>query len=222
MPVQFLTTMWSVLREARKSSPVALDEIVRRYRGPVYEYLRQRGLQDADADDLVQEVFVRACSESFLARADASKGRFRTLLLAVANHVLASDWRARLAAKRGGGAGVASLEQGNGDVFAMVQPAGADVRDDVYHRLWAENLVKEAVEKLQVREDQHRAITLFYFDGKTQREIADALGCKEKDVENMLADARKRMRRWISEAIEEYTSSRREYEQEIAELSRHL
>ena len=63
-PIHFLTTVWSVIREAKADPAQALEHIVRRYRDPIYLYLRQRGLQDADAEDLVQDVFSRVCDES--------------------------------------------------------------------------------------------------------------------------------------------------------------
>jgi sigma-70-like protein len=77
------TTVWSTLLKVRRDPARVKDLVVRRYRQPVYEFALQRGLPPEDADDVAQEVFLRVCREEFLEKADRTRGRFRTLLLAV-------------------------------------------------------------------------------------------------------------------------------------------
>lgn len=216
MSIEFRTTIWSVIRDAQRDPGLAHEEIVRRYYPPILGYLKSRGLQEADTEDLAQEVFTQVCREGFLARADASKGKFRTLLLVVTKNVLASYWRGRRLP------GPDPLPLGAGDEEVLSRATGGAERDDVFNRLWVENLVKYAVDRLRSSETQYQATRLFYFDGKSQREIAEALGRKEKDVENDLAAARRRMRQWIADLIRDYSSSVEEYEQELSELGGYL
>ena len=48
---------------------------------PLYAYARRRGFGPEDAEDLTQEFFHQLLASDWIARADRSKGRFRTFLL---------------------------------------------------------------------------------------------------------------------------------------------
>jgi len=91
----FPTTVWTTIQQAGDRDPAALEGFARGYLAPVRGYIQSRGFGAADADDLTQEVFVRVLGGGLLARADAAKGRFRSLLLAVATHVVQQRWRRR-------------------------------------------------------------------------------------------------------------------------------
>ena len=67
---------------------MALQDVAVRYRQPVLEYIRRRGYQGNDAEDLCQDVFVRVLQGGVLAKADRQRGRFRSLLLSVTMHVI--------------------------------------------------------------------------------------------------------------------------------------
>ena len=108
------------------------------------------------------------------------------------------------------------------DLYSRVSASKPDPKDDAYHRLWVENLIQHALEKLVDDDRQYRTVQMFYFQAKTQREIAEALDRKEKDVENDLAAARRRLRKWIAQQIAEYCSSREEYESEVQDLQKFL
>lgn len=89
----FETTIWTTIRKAGRHDPSALEEFAARYRPAVLAFIRRKGFADADAEDLCQDVFVRILAGDVLAKADAAKGRFRSLVLAVAVHVLQDRWR---------------------------------------------------------------------------------------------------------------------------------
>src|SRR5688572_125689 len=64
-------------------------EFVRRYSGPIYRWCRRSGLQDADAQDVTQDVFAGILRA--VGTFDRSRGRVRTWLFrVVANQI--SDW----------------------------------------------------------------------------------------------------------------------------------
>src|SRR5512144_1013499 len=103
----FTTTHWSVvLATADQDSPqgaAALEKLCRTYWYPLYAYVRRRGYSHEDAQDLTQGFLLQLLERHAFARADASKGRFRSFLLAALSYFL-SDERERAAAqKRGGG-----------------------------------------------------------------------------------------------------------------------
>lgn len=86
----FPTTIWDVVRDAGRQDPEALERFASDYRAPVLEFVRRR-VRGADAEDLCQEVFVRLLKGGVLAKADAEKGSFRSLLKTITSRVVI-DW----------------------------------------------------------------------------------------------------------------------------------
>lgn len=89
----FETTLWSTICKAGARDRAALEEFAARYRPAVLRFILGKGLNEADAEDACQDVFVRILAGDVLAKADAARGRFRSLVLAVATHVLQDRWR---------------------------------------------------------------------------------------------------------------------------------
>ena len=54
--MSFDSTIWRRIDDARQGSREALDTLLATYRPPLLNYLRARGLSDADAEDVVQDV----------------------------------------------------------------------------------------------------------------------------------------------------------------------
>lgn len=73
------------VERAQQGDTAAFAEIVQRYRNDVYAYLRTRLLQPTDADDLVQEVFLR-CYQG-MERFDSSR-LMRPYLVGIARNLL--------------------------------------------------------------------------------------------------------------------------------------
>src|SRR5262252_3290771 len=103
----FSTTHWSVVLAAREEHPNgpsrALELLCRAYWYPLYAFVRRRGYDVADAQDLTQEFFARLLEKDFLHDVDRSKGKFRSFLLAALENFLAKEWRRANALKRGRG-----------------------------------------------------------------------------------------------------------------------
>src|SRR6058998_1241175 len=81
----FVTTHWSVVRAAGSgSSPqadAALERLCRAYWYPLYAFIRRRGHDAHDAQDLTQAFFADLLARESLATAQPQKGRFRSFLL---------------------------------------------------------------------------------------------------------------------------------------------
>lgn len=90
----FPTTVWDVVHAAGADDPAALDAFAREYSAPVTAFIRRRGIPADAAEDLCQDVFVRVLSGGVLAKADARRGTFRSLLCTVSVRVI-QDWRRR-------------------------------------------------------------------------------------------------------------------------------
>lgn len=221
---RFQTTMWSEVRRAQAKSTAALDALLARYRPPVCGFLRAKGLQAADAEDLTQEVFQRILEKDLLARVDRSKGRFRWLLLGITRNLLREHAKRRTAKKRGGGRAPVALE---GERGAPIDFLAAPEEDESFDRLWVANLVDQAVaaarEDDRARGVDHVALLLeSAINDVPHAELARRHGIKVQDVKNRLHRARKRISEHLLRIVRSYASSIDEYQAELAILSRYV
>src|SRR5215475_11749872 len=111
----FATTHWSVVVEAgQNDSPKAsqaMAQLCQTYWYPLYAYVRRKGYQAPDAQDLTQEFFARLLAGNYVAGADPRRGKFRSYLLGTLEYFLAGEWRRAHAEKRGGGRAAFSLDE---------------------------------------------------------------------------------------------------------------
>jgi RNA polymerase sigma-70 factor (ECF subfamily) len=217
-PLDFATTQWTRIRLAREKDRDSREAIARTYRAPIYNFILSRGFAEADAEDLAQETFLEVFREGFLEGADRARGRFRALLLAVTRHVIARAKRRAGAAKRGGGRDAEPLDP---------DLPGGDLRDEEFDRLWVQDLVRRALERIEREESRDgaigaKALKLVVFRGRSYEETAKALGVKLHDVKNAIHRSRARLRAAVKELVAEYAGSRGEYEDEVAYLGRFL
>jgi RNA polymerase sigma-70 factor (ECF subfamily) len=219
--VNMPSTIWAVIHAARGRGSDALDEVIRKYRPAVVAFVRQSGCGPEDAEDLAQEVFLAVLRDDVLAKADRARGKFRSLLLAVARHAI-STWRkhdGRL--KRGGDreriyAGLPLEEM-------LASPAA----DDGFDTLWIENLVRLGMNRLkdecaQKKSPHYDALALFSTEGLDYAAVAERLGASVTDVKNWLHAGRKRLRELLLEEVESYSCTPEEYRSEVEVLLRLL
>jgi RNA polymerase sigma-70 factor (ECF subfamily) len=89
-------TDWSLVRRAASSDQhSSLEKLLRIYLPPLKMYLtRHRHLPHEAADELINEfVLERVLEKELLSKADRSRGKFRSFLLASLNHFLIDKWR---------------------------------------------------------------------------------------------------------------------------------
>jgi RNA polymerase sigma-70 factor (ECF subfamily) len=222
------TTLWTQISAARRIGGDALEDLLRKYRPPVYSFIRRMGADPSEADDLTQEVLLRVIEDDVLARADRAVGRFRSFLLAVVRHTVLSRRRHARRWKRGGRVRHVPLhgpEEEDFDVEAAL--AAPPVRDEEFDALWVQNLVRLALDRLgeecaRTGRPFHKALLLFTEQGLSYPEIAASLSGSRSDVKNWLHQARLRIRKYVLAAIREYSSSAAEYRDEAAYLDRFL
>jgi RNA polymerase sigma factor (sigma-70 family) len=146
----FPETSWTTIRSAGERDRPALERFAEKYREPVLVFLRSRGLPDAEAQDLCQEVFLRLLKSETLAGADPSRGRFRSLLLAIAIHVQ-QDHRRRLRREPRG---------------EPVEPVTAPERDESFDRSWALHLAERALARLREESPSYHGALSDHLEGK--------------------------------------------------------
>src|SRR2546430_1594914 len=93
-PAIFATTHWSVVLAARgggisSAAEEALNKLCQTYWYPLYAFIRRRGCDQHQAQDLTQEFFTRLLRRDDSLRADPRRGKFRFYLLGALKHFLA-------------------------------------------------------------------------------------------------------------------------------------
>ncbi|HBJ87069.1 MAG TPA: RNA polymerase subunit sigma-24 [Verrucomicrobiales bacterium] len=152
----FPTTRWTLLAAATMNGDAAgreaLAALCGRYRWPVVVYLRSRGLDQSEAEDAAQDFFLKLLESCAWRRADQVRGRFRTFLLSVLNHLMQHRVRDECRLKRGGGRVPESLDELREEGF---EPEGAATPDAlVFDREWALTLVMDAVAVIEAEHMQ--------------------------------------------------------------------
>jgi RNA polymerase sigma factor (sigma-70 family) len=147
-PAMFLTTRWTLLMQARSSDGQeerALEALCSRYWRPALHFVKGAGVEHAEAEDVVQSFFAAFLARGSFAKADASRGRFRSYFLGALRLHLADYWRRASAKKRGDGQRALPLESA-----AEVADASAeDAQARAFDRQWALTLLAAAAEDLR-------------------------------------------------------------------------
>lgn len=123
----------------------ALSELCQVYWRPVYVFLRRKGYEREDAQDLTQGFFAHLIENRGYAHADPEKGRFRSFLLAALKHFIADARDRERALKRGGGMILENLDD---NAETQVAQGAKWQADEVYDREWAASLVRQALDRL--------------------------------------------------------------------------
>ncbi len=150
----FATTHWSVVLAAGQGdtsqSAAALEQLCRTYWYPLYCYTRRRGYTHEDAQDLTQGFLLQLLERQSLARVDASKGRFRSFLLASLNYFICDEYDRATAKKRGAGQLTLSfLDGAAADERYRREPVDDQSPDRLFERRWALALLDQVLARLE-------------------------------------------------------------------------
>jgi len=170
------------------------NEFVERYGRKIYGWCRHWGLQEADAEDVTQEVLLKLAEKMRTFCYDPS-GSFRGWLKTLTHHA----WQDFVASRRraGGGGGMEILE-----TLHM-----ATAREDLLQRLEKEfdrELLDTAMQRVRVRVRPHtwEAFRLLALEGLSGAQVAGQLGMKvatafvaKSKVQKMLQEEMRRLER---------------------------
>lgn len=228
---QFETTHWSVVLAAgvgtTPESKHALTALCERYWGPLYAYVRRRGYDVPDAQDITQGFFADLLERSSLKAANPDRGKFRAYLLTALKHYLSNEQRQQRAEKRGGGVCPLSLDFDSAEGRYRSEPADASTPESIYERQWAMNLLTTILIRLTEEHASTEKRALFdrlrpCMTGEETampyRQLAAELAMSEGAVKVAIHRLRKRFGELLRQEIAQTVAGDAEVEQEIRDL----
>jgi RNA polymerase sigma factor (sigma-70 family) len=153
-----------LLRRIRAGDRTAVDDLYERFRRPAFALARRIVADESLAEDVLQEVFLSVWRDP--SAYDRARGSFSSWLLAVVHHKAVDAVRREESQRRR-----QALAQ---EDLTLDEPMAArDVEEEAWTRVVAEQ-VRSALGRLSG--PQREALTLAYYGGYTQREVAALTG----------------------------------------------
>ena len=198
--------MLAARQKSSDEAAVAMERLCGTYWRPLYAFVRRRGYEIHDAQDLTQEFFARLLQKDFLEAVDRSKGKFRSFLLAALEHFLAKEWRRAHAQKRGGKILFISFDEPNPEEPGLQVPSAGLTPEQLFDQQWALALLNQTVTRLQEefvaegKEDFFKQ-TKSFLTGEGKVDSYSGLAAKLGMTEAALKMAVSRMRRRFGELL---------------------
>jgi RNA polymerase sigma-70 factor (ECF subfamily) len=164
-------------RRAQGGCANSFEELVRRFQVPLLQFLRKKIKSPDDAEDILQETFVRAYQQ--LARYH-DRWRFSTWVFTIAHHCAISHHRKQKAELHR----IAVVREARGDVWSLPDRSMED--EESRRRFWA-------LASGLLTQDQFTAVWLYYVEGMPARQIMRVLDCSWVSVKTTLYRARRRL-----------------------------
>lgn len=230
--MEFPATEWSLLAQATLNGEAAaaraLEEFCRRYRAPVLQFVRNRGVPPAEAEDLTQDFLLHLMEKSALRRADAARGRFRSFLIGSLVRFLRDARQRETAQKRGGTEKALSFDESE---LAAVLPTIAPEDAATFDRAWALQLLELAIEAVradyaQAGKTEAHAVLAAYLPGRgappPYEQSAAKLGLPLATFKTEVHRLRERFRSRLRREVAATVTSPDEVDAELAYLGRVL
>jgi RNA polymerase sigma factor (sigma-70 family) len=227
----FNTTDWSAVLTAGKNegptSAAALEELCRKYWYPIYVFIRRRGANPPEAEDLTQAFFAYVLEKETLKKVDPHKGKFRTFLLTAVTNFLTNDWDKQHTVKRGGQRQIISLEDAAPEERYRQESAESLTPEKLFERRWAFTLVQEVLTRLEREYQAAGNAGLFAtlesgltgeIKSGSYADWAAALGMNEGAVRVALHRLRRRFGQLLRGEVTQIVASPAEVDDEIRHL----
>lgn len=224
----FATTCWSEVRRAGRldgPSRESLESLCRQYWYPLYAFLRRSGHGPDQAQDHVQSFFSDLLSRNSLAKADPSRGRFRTFLLTACKHHVSNRLRYEKSLRRGGTVSARSLETDDGEQRYSLEPADHWTPETLFDRRWALAVIDAAFHRVRdqyvakgraERFDQLRPLVAPSGQAPAHSSVAEALRCSPGAVKVAAHRLRQQFAAALRDEIANTLETESEYELEGA------
>lgn len=151
----FLSTRWSVVLDVGGQDPArvreALETLCSTYWYPLYAFVRRRGVDAEEAQDVTQGFFARLLEHRDLAGLDPARGRLRAFLLVSLKHYLANHRDQQRAQKRGGRHESLPLDMSGADERYGLAAPPALSPERLFERAWALALLERVLASVRER-----------------------------------------------------------------------
>ncbi len=217
------TTRWSLVAlagdQGGPQSAAALAELCALWRPAVLAFLR-RTSGGGQAEDLTQSFFVHFIENSLTARADRTRGRFRSFVYSGLRRWWIDQERARTSGKRGGGRPAVDID----DIELRDTHAQPEA---VFDRDWAICLVREGLRRLRAEADRDGRIALYVAaepflieepEPGDYARAATALGLSPNTFAVAVGRLRKRLQRTIRALVADTAASGEDAADEMRRL----
>lgn len=171
-----------VMRRIRAGDRSAVDDLYERFRRPAFSLARRILGDDVLAEDVLQEVFLSVWRDP--AAFDRGRGSVASWLLAVVHHKAVDAVRREESQRR-------RQTLAEEDLALTAPVATRDVEDEAWTRVVAQR-VRAALGALS--DNQREALTLAYYGGYTQREVAALTGTPLGTVKTRMLAGMRRLR----------------------------
>jgi RNA polymerase sigma factor (sigma-70 family) len=228
---RFGETAWTMVLAAGGASEPrareALAELCRIYWPPIYGYLRRRGYDRDDAQDMTQSFFQHILQEETLRRASRDRGRFRSFLLGALSRCLADEQAQLHSLKRGGHVQFISMDELAAEELHHQGIAAELTPDESLDARWAGLLLERALAKVSAdffaegKEDTFEALSPFLSGEKpdvSYDQVAQRMGVGLGAVKTLIHRLRRQFATAVRREIMQTVSAPHEVDDELRRL----
>jgi len=167
---QLPQTRQSLLVRLQDQSSDAWTEFLQIYEQAIQNYARSKGLQDADAKDVTQEVLAAVTKKMDSWDPNSNRGTFRGWLLRAARNIAVSRIAKQTKLAASGDTQVAKM--------LSQKPSQEEAESDAFHAEYRRKVFHWAAEKIrpEVKESSWQAFWLTSIEGQRAETVAEQLG----------------------------------------------
>ncbi|MCB1278814.1 RNA polymerase subunit sigma-24 [Prosthecobacter sp.] len=232
------STQWTLISRARSVngavSGAALNQLCEMYWFPIYAFVRSSNHGAHDAQDLTQGFFEKkVITGELFAKANQTKGRLRTLVLAAVKNFLHNEWTRETALKRGQGATHFSIDEASAEGWYGAEPIESMTPDRLFQRRWALAVLDSTMKALRDEYQKRNKLDVFEnlrgflgmlppdAEETTSAQAAARLGMDEGAVRTAISRLRRRFQEMLRDQVAQTLDdpSEAEIRDELSELN---
>ena len=207
----------------------ALSDLCQMYWFPLYSFVRRKGFDRSQSEDLTQAFFADLLEKDRIRKADPERGRFRTFLLASMNNFIANHWRAENTLKRGGGQTLLAIDYERANDRYIELPSDETTSEKAFERNWALSILEKTLEQVATQYDDSGKRELFESlrgfltgDDIAYAELSKSTGMKEGALKVAVHRLRQRYGQQLRLQIAKTVEDPADVDQELNSLFRAL
>jgi len=184
----------TLLAQVSQKDQQALEALYAKYQRIVYSLVLRIVRDEDEASELLQDVFVQVWQKADLF--DQDRGNFNTWLLTLAHNKAINTLRSKAYKKR-------ALEtRGDDDeIMRLAGEAVTELRTPLSEQI-ADDARKQVLDALRkIPDAQREALTLAYYEGLSQSEIAERLGVPLGTVKTRMRQGMLKLKEFLGDLI---------------------